>query len=156
MRPNDPSSLDGIGMLNSLSPPTPVPTLARLNQVIPCQLEAHRLFCSLQQCFSQLQPWQITILLARLPPETATYFVPAVYLGRELIPGCLLLNAVNKIGTSDWAGKDFIPRPRDQMVKCPQFAFLCKLGWMESRQLLKKQRGRFGVQDAGRCHYLDS
>lgn len=154
MRPLDPSSLDGTGMLNSLSPPAPPPTLALLNQVISCQLEAHRLFCSLQRCLSQLQPWQITILLAWLPPETAAYFAPTVYLGRELIPGCLLLDAVNKIGTSHWAGKDFIPRPRDQMVKCPQFAFLCKLGWTESRQLLKKQRGSFGTQDAGHCHYL--
>lgn len=31
-----------------------------------------------------------------------------VYLGRGLIPGCLLPNAVNKIGTSDWAGKGSI------------------------------------------------
>lgn len=27
------------------------------------------------------------------------------------------------------------------MVKCPQFAFLCKLGWMKSRQLLENRRG---------------
>lgn len=80
---------------------------ALLNQVIPCQLEAHT-----EAPLPREDPFHShsadKSLFSWLHfPFRARTLAPAVYLRTGLIPGCLLPSAVNNIGTADWAGKDF-------------------------------------------------